>query len=379
MTVSALKLAGVTDLRSRTSYQPDCAALARNRIAMARSSAGMSPGEFAAVLTRLAGRAISGGHVIAWETKATPPGDVLEAADMISPSSPLRLGFRSHKFIAGYVGPAAAAAIASRTEASPGSFAGMDCRSALIRHPAGRCTLHVWPFGSAIFHLAEDLEVSGVATLALWRVRSYEENIAWASEHLRELAGDDGARASYVLSAYWVRSPIWAGQLLATGMRLICCPRVLLERGADGGDAHTRNAEEAERALLAEGYEHAGIRAFGMRGISAGYASWSGVSYHPADPDRALAEAELVSLELGLQSVWAYAEHIGDRAEEGRDPGAPEGYGWRFLRAARSRLVNPRPQETGQHQAMREAIVETSRVPGLLSQAIEVLREDGIR
>jgi hypothetical protein len=40
----------------------------------------------------------------------------------------------------------------------------------------------------------------------------------------------------------------------------------------------------------------------------------------------------------------------------------------------RSRLINPRPRESGQHRSMREAILETSVLVDQLDQAIEALR-----
>lgn len=361
----------VTELRTRRAWQPDCAALARSRIATARFSAGLSPAEFAAVLTRMLSRTVTPGHVNSWETTSTPPGDVLIAADAVSPS-PARLGLRSHKFICGWAGQAAAL-LASRPGMTGCSHGGMACRCEPVPHPAGNCMLHAHPSGTVVFHLAEDIEVTGVAALAAWRIRSYDENMEWATAQLREMAGPDAPAVSYVLSAYWVMRPVWAGRLLAAGMRLLCSPRVLLDR--DDGDT---SAEEAERILLASGYEHSGMRSFGMRGVSSGYASWSGVSYYPADEARGLAEGDLIDTELALQHAWAYCEHVTGCTERGEDPGVPDGYGWRFLRAARSRLTSPRPQEPGQHQAMREAIVETSGLPGIAAQAIEALREDGV-
>lgn len=369
----------VAELRARPEYQPDCAALARNRITLARSRARLSPAEFAALLAPLVGREVTAGHVVSWEGKATPPGDVLIAADTVSPTSRARLGVRSHKFIVGHVGQAAADAIRARSSGTTGKVGGFECCSIPVEHPSGRCDLHIWPFGSVIFHLVEDLDVSGIATLALWRVQSYDENLAWAAKELHDLTGEPNAKASYVFSAYWVHTPIWSGKPLTTALRLICCPRVLLDREIGDPDACQHGAEEAERALLTEGYEHAGMRLFGVRGVSAGYASWSGVSYYPIDPDRALAEDELVSFELALQSVWSYCEHVNGRIEQGLDLDDTGAYGYRFLRAAKSRLTTPRPQEKGQHQSMREAIVETSGLPGILAQALDVMREDARR
>lgn len=368
----------VVDLRTRTTYRPNYAALARNRLVMARRSLGLSLEEFAAVLSPLLGWPVTVEAISAWESETTPPGDVLLAAGTASPSTTDRLGVRSHKFIAAHVGSSAGRRLAEMggvTVAHPTQPA--DCLATPVDHPSGECALHIWPFGTAVFHLVEDLDLPDIASLALWRYSSYEENLAWATQQLRDLTGDDTAAASYVLSLYWVHSPVWVGQMLDTALRIICAPRVLLEREITDTEECHCTAEQAERTLLAEGFQHDQMRPYGVKGVSAGYASWSGVVYHPMDSTRALAEDELVACELAVQSVWAYCEHINHQVEQGDDPDIDPAYGWRFLRGARSRLTNPRPQETGQHRSMREAIVETSGLPSHLTQAIETLREAG--
>lgn len=52
-----------------------------------------------------------------------------------------------------------------------------------------------------------------------------------------------------------------------------------------------------------------------------------------------------------------------------------ERFGWRFLRAAHSRLTTARAQETAQHCLMRQAAVTTSGLPERLTQAQAALRE----
>jgi Domain of unknown function (DUF5919) len=78
----------VVDLGSRAGYRPDMAALARSQVASSRERLGMTPAEFAAVLTPLLGWEVSAGVVARWETEATPPGDVLLAAGIVSQASP---------------------------------------------------------------------------------------------------------------------------------------------------------------------------------------------------------------------------------------------------------------------------------------------------
>lgn len=75
----------VVDLRTRSGYQPDFAALARRRMLAARHALDLTTEEFAAMLTPLVGWPVSGEAVEAWETHSVPPGDVLIAADAATP------------------------------------------------------------------------------------------------------------------------------------------------------------------------------------------------------------------------------------------------------------------------------------------------------
>lgn len=360
----------VIDLRTRSTYNPDCATLARNRLALARNSLGMTVEEFAATLTSLVGWPVTPDALEAWESSVVPPGDVVVAVSTVTPSASDRLGLRSHKFIAAHIGEAAAGRLIAQSGSGEEGHSGSP-----VQHPSGECWLHVWPYGVAVFHLVEELDLPNIASLAVWRYRSYEQNLDWAARRLCDLAGDDTIRAAYVLSLYWLHSPIWVGRMLDTALRIICAPRILVDRDGANSDDCLATAEQAERALLAEGFEHHEMRSFGLAGVSLGYASWSGVAYHPLDAARALAEDELVAHELRMQAVWAYCDHINGQVERGQDPVIADGYGWQFLRAARSRLTHPRPQETGQHRSMRDAVLETSGLAGHIQQAIEVLRE----
>jgi hypothetical protein len=166
----------------------------------------------------------------------------------------------------------------------------------------------------------------------------------------------------------------WPGEQLDTALRILCMPKVLLERSDDVDDP-LGHAELVERSLLGEGFDHTEMVPFGIKGISIGYASWSGVVYHPIAEHRALPENDLVACELATQSLWAYCGHINNEVEQGRDPIVPSDFGWRFIRAMRSRLINARPQEIGQHRSMRSAITESSCVTDHLIHAIETLRE----
>ncbi|WP_219498592.1 hypothetical protein [Nonomuraea ceibae] len=288
-------------------------------------------------------------------------------------------GVRSHKFVCAYIGADRVAALVERGVVKQADMQlGVECHAGTVLPSPGACQLRLWPFGVAVFHIREDVKFPNIASLAVWRRKSYGQNLDWGSRYLSDLTDAD-VKASYVLSLYWLHEPMWSGAELDTATRIMSTPRVLLERDSEESESSLGHAELVERALLAEGFDHAEIVPFGIKGISIGHASWSGVVYCPLAPQRALAEDELVATELATQAVWAYCEHINSQIEQGRDPDVPEPYGWRFLRGVRSRLTNARPQETGQHRSMRAAILETSGLVDHLTQAIDVLRETSER
>lgn len=352
--------APVIDLRTRRTYQPDYGAVARNRILMARSALGMDRAAFAAHLSAELGWPVTETAVEAWETSTVAPGDALMAATAITPPDDEQARIRSHKFVPAWLGAA--------VEDLPDQLA--------AEHPSGSATWHVWPCGVAVCHLVEDLTLPNLASLAMWRSPSYRRDLAWASDHLTATLTQP-VQASYVLSVYWIDVPAWPGTLLDTAVRIAASPRVLLDRGITDPEERRRAAEAAERDLLAQGLATGDAHAFGTPSVSIGYASWSGVAYHPLDPGRALQEQELVDMELAVQSAWMFCQHVNDCTERGETPDVRDGYGARYLRGIRSALRTPRPQETNQHRAAREAIVETSGLPELLGQAMDALREAG--
>ncbi|MEV0611062.1 hypothetical protein AB0I61_32385 [Polymorphospora rubra] len=278
---------------------------------------------------------------------------------------------RSHMFIPAFVGTQAAAEIAQRNRLEPATEQWFDCYKAPLDLYGGG-GLYVWPFGVAMFHVVEDLELPDLAALAVWRQRTYQDKLRWATRRLRDLHCDDIPEALYVFSLYWMAQPIWSGDTLQAALRILSMPKVLLRRDED---ADIEQVSAVEQALLANGFDHPEIVQFGVAGISVGCASWSAISYHPLQPSHALAEQEAIVCELATQALWTYSAHINAEAENGRDPQVPDRYDWRFLRAMRSRLTNARPQESGQHRSMRNAVIETSGIVNHLDHAIDILRE----
>lgn len=296
-------------------------------------------------------------------------GDLVPA-----PRSAATSSVRSHKFIPLFVGAELAARFAA-----DGSLdveeSWTPCRRRPIEHDEGRCQAYVWPFGVVVLHLVEQLDLESVAQLAVWRRMTYDRDMAWAREQVEALAGAAVNGEPYVLSLYWIDEPAWHGRELDVAARLLCIPRVLVSRTERIDKSALAPAALVERSLLQDGFDHPELVDFGMKGVSLGLASWSGVVYHPIARDRALHEDELVGCELSVQAAWAYCDHLRRQVEAGVDPDVPAEFGWRFLRGMRSRLTNERPQETSQHRAMREAVVETSGLARHLAQAVDILRE----
>ncbi|TQF01943.1 hypothetical protein E6W39_06245 [Kitasatospora acidiphila] len=279
----------------------------------------------------------------------------------------------SHKFIPVYIGEDLARHLRGSTAGAPEAW--LERSSAQVNHPDGDCTLHLFACGVAVFHLVQRREPSSLTDLALWRYRTYAADLPWARTALAGALDIPAAQApnpEYVLSLYWLASSPWAGDQLDTATRLLSTPSVLVNRTSATPQPLDASVEDS---LLAKGFEHPDLVSFGIRGVSTGYAGWSGVAYAAQDAERSLTLDELIACELDVQALWAFCRQIQQLVEDGRDPTISEGYGWRFLRAAYSRLTTARAQETAQHVLMREAVVNTSGLAARMRAAQDALRD----
>lgn len=294
-------------------------------------------------------------------------------------SSPTeRYRMRSHKFIPAYVGPEAVERIREDGDHAPSVNQWTECRRAAVDGYGDQRAFFTWRCGVVVFHIVEELKPPTVAEVSLWRRETYPQNIEWVTRRLFDDYGCRPLSEPYVLSTYWVDETPHDEPRRDAALRLLSIPRVLTERqdhDADDRQSRRAHAELVEQALLREGFDHPGIEDFGIRGISAAYASWSGVVYHPTAPSRALTEDDLIACQLSMQAAWAYCDFIRREVEDGRDPVIAEEYGWRFIRGLASRLTAERPQETSQHRSMREAIINTSGLAKRLQQALETAKE----
>jgi hypothetical protein len=70
-----------------------------------------------------------------------------------------------------------------------------------------------------------------------------------------------------VLSLYWVDEPAWQGRDLLTVLRLMCIPRVLVQRVDNIDESCLAPATLVERALLQNGFDHPELVDFSMKGL----------------------------------------------------------------------------------------------------------------
>lgn len=289
-----------------------------------------------------------------------------------SAASASAIDVTSHKFLPAYLGSALAHRICAQPR-DPEADGRAPMGSVPLQHPHGEARLHVFPFGVGVVHLREEPRPLNLASLALWRRDSYAHDLDWSSDALGALTGDPVA-AEYVLSLYWLARSAWREpDRLATAMRLLSIPSVLLEREDHGSSSATPGAELAEDMLLRDGFDHPEIESFGLPGVSIGCASWGGVAYLPSAPSRALSEVELVRFELLVQALWCYGNRVLHQPQGGRPSAVDPEYGERFLRTCQSRLTVGDAREATQHRLMRDAVLTTSRLPVVLARATEML------
>lgn len=282
----------------------------------------------------------------------------------------------SHKFIPIYVGADVAAAVGAEPDFEAGTCDCLPSKTTELALDLGQCKLTVFDFGVIVAHIVEPRGFSSLANLAVWRRHSYPAAREHVFDRLRARWPAVVERPHYVLSTYWLAGPHWAGDALDTAMRILCAPAALLERGPGLSEEEMLiTAERAEQACFRDGFNHPEIEQFGMTGVAIGYASWSGVSYLPLAPTRAITSEEMATFETVVQALWCYTNMIATVVEDGEDPVVPDQYSWRFLRGCHSRLTSARPRETGQHRMMKDAILATSRLPAQLLDAHAVLRD----
>ncbi|MGQ0775132.1 MAG: hypothetical protein ACT4NY_12055 [Pseudonocardiales bacterium] len=283
---------------------------------------------------------------------------------------------RNHKLIPTFVGASAVQRAIDNLAMQAAPTSPTRCYHYTLNHPRDEVgvELWVWPFGVAIFHLIEDVAFPDLANFALWHRRVYDEQVNWANETIASLFKSD-ASAQYAMPINWVVRSIWSKSDLDTALRILTAPRLLLQRTAHTESSDLAHAALVERSLFQGGLDQFDVSEFGIEGISMGIASWSGVVYFPIAPHRALLESEVLTYELTVQAAWSYCDWIRSQVEIGNDLDVEPQHGRRLLRALRSIITNPRPEESAQIYPLRIAILGSSGITEHLNQATDAIAE----
>ena len=283
----------------------------------------------------------------------------------------------SHQFIPVYLGSSAGSLYNAGEAETPGP-SGLN-RRVLKVDGEQEAYLHVFDFGVGVVHLAHRLRMDSVTDLAIWRYRSYIEHRKWTETTLKALVATyPGSEpnlisAEYVLSVYELVDHSWTThEALGTALQLLATPSVLVDRTTPEGPVALAASAESDRFTVA--WAHPEAVPFNG-GVSRGVASWSGVAYHPEPGEQALTIGDVIAAELDTQALWALSTHLLQLVEEGQDPSMPNGFDWRWIRAAHTRLTTARSTETEQHRALRAAIMTTSELPQRLAAARAALQE----
>lgn len=289
----------------------------------------------------------------------------------------LRFKLRNHKLIPTFIGVDAAMRAIDELDMQAAEARPIQCYCTEIRHPRPevKSNLWIWPFGVAMFHLSEEVELSDLATFAIWHRHIYDEQMSWANQTIQSILKCESSSAQYAMPINWLARSIWSRRNLNAALRIITTPRILLQRMADTESSDLAHAQLVESALLNDGFEQFDSSDFGIEGTSVGVASWSGIVYFPVASNRALSESEILTYERTVQAAWSYCDWIRSQVEAGRDPEVLPQYGRRLLRALRSFITNPRPEESPQIYPLRTAILETSGITEHLNQATEAIGE----
>ncbi|MFI6579358.1 hypothetical protein ACIBFB_26545 [Nocardiopsis sp. NPDC050513] len=260
------------------------------------------------------------------------------------------------------------------------SIGGVDCARTKLPWPHDPHALVIvtaFPFGVVVAELRETHTFANLADLAVWRHMSYVTDRPRIEALLRSVWPSISSSPEYVLGTWWLAQSPWNDRDLDTAVRIMSTPSALLRRQGEPTIEQLRaGAEIAERTAWQTGFEAGnGLVEFGVPGVSVGYASWSGVAYAPVAADRALQPDELGDFETLCQALWSWCHNINATVEAGEDPPVDPTYGWRWLRGVGSRITRPRPTETRQVRAMRDAVIDTSELRTMLPTAIDLLRD----
>lgn len=235
-------------------------------------------------------------------------------------------------------------------------------------------------FPVAVWHLTLKRSFPSLSHFASWR-RSTFNQILSAGFSKFVLSLDPGLSKSsiaspesygkpgYVFSICELHSTSAQPNELDVVLKLISNPRLLLEENTN---IPSEAALRHENHLFQNGLVQGDFVVFGMPKVSRAYASWSGLSYQILDESRALGIDNIIYFELAVQALWYFSYLIGKNALISKSHSMSHKQILNML----SNLLMGDATEHAESRAMREAVIQTSRLESVVHTAHDILLEE---
>jgi DNA-binding winged helix-turn-helix (wHTH) protein len=236
-------------------------------------------------------------------------------------------------------------------------------------------SLHVSEYGIGVWDIRDMMRFTCITDLALWRRGCFQTILLEQHqiiEHTKKLLPHPESILNktlyryagvpkYVLSVFVLKHHNWPAEQLRSALKLMSCPRVLLQDGDKNFDRNQGLIRE--QRILESGFEHPDLREFGIFGSDFGYAGWAGVSYcsFPNGPSQLW--STIADYELALQSLWLFChliKNIADQADKNQTQALRAAESTIHRELARLRAIGP--TESTEERTMCEAIFATSRI-----------------
>jgi DNA-binding winged helix-turn-helix (wHTH) protein len=281
----------------------------------------------------------------------------------------------SHRFVPVYVGKQFDAGVERSTKWGKYREASFD-----------GARLCVSDYGVGVWHIRDVIQFANLVELAKWRREGFQSifrgehpisaHTARVLHSLTPTVGETlygvAGKLVYVLSAFVLKSHTFSAAHLKPALRLISCPKALLQHSDSGPDS-TADAVR-EQQYLESGFEHSDLREFGVLGSDLGYAGWSGVSYHGFGKKSYDLAASIVEFELALQALWLFCCLI-KKKRDCVDPSETTELksAATTIRRQLSRLKAIGPKDPTEERIMCEAIFMSSRIEAEARATLEMI------
>lgn len=244
----------------------------------------------------------------------------------------------------------------------------------------------IWfDFGIAVWHLYKPMETNRIFDFSIHRRKLYKEllnekhKVCLITSEILNLIGINFnipfnrlSKVGYALSFVDIHDFACENSFVSNALKLFSSPSVLFPTDIGLEDENGINPEKIDElenleiTYIKNGVPDKDHYSFEVKGITTGFASWSGVSTFIQDGalhNRTL--LEFVEYELYIQSIWWYCSHFKRLAVDGDSDFVKSHFNINKLKGRFASLLSVLPRESAVQRLYKEAIIETSRIKTL--------------